>query len=648
MPVTIAVPKESAREEARVALVPEFTDRLIHQHGVKISIEAGCGRGAGFYDPDYGDVAVHENFANTVKTADIVLKVNPPSIEEASMLPVGSVLITLIPAFQYADVIRVLLKRRVTTLAMDLLPRITRAQPMDVLSSQATVAGYKAALLAAEYSPRLFPMLTTAAGTIRPSRVIVLGAGVAGLQAIATCRRLGAQVEAYDIRNAAREQIESLGARMIDTGVVAENANGTARGLNKEEKQKQHDVLAERMSHAHVVICAAAIPGRRAPRIVTEDMVEGMLPDTIVVDMASETGGNCELSKPGEMYLYGDTMIIGPINLPSRGAVHASEMYSRNLFNMLKLVISDANLNLNWEDEIVARCLLTHQGNLHHAATATLMDLPCAPPIADASEQSAESIDQAAGWIPEPEDPDVTHSSQEPNVDGAPADLSVSDAEVSTETQGSDATSEPDADQELPKDDLTRIEGVGPALQSKLNEFGYYRFADLAVLNADAVETLDRQLELDGHIEARGLGWSGNATTADQNMIGFNALYLFLLAGVAGYVLIARVPSILHLPLMSGSNFIHGIVLIGAMLVLGHADGTLQTVIGFLAVVAAAANAVGGYVVTDRMLAMFEAAQAKQTRPAEASDESDAEVSDSSQNSDNHGESDDATEKSDS
>ncbi|MBX2838744.1 MAG: NAD(P)(+) transhydrogenase (Re/Si-specific) subunit alpha [Gammaproteobacteria bacterium] len=509
MPLTIAVPKETAREEMRVALVPEVVDRLINQHRVQVNIEDGCGRGAGFYNPDYGDVIVGKDYGETVADADIVLKVNPPSVEEAEQLPLGSVLITQIPAFQYADVIRVLLQRRITTIAMHLLPRITRAQSMDVLSSQATVAGYKAALLAAEYSPRLFPMLTTAAGTIRPSRVIVLGAGVAGLQAIATCRRLGAQVEAYDIRQAAREQIESLGARMIDTGVLAENPNGTARGLNKEEKQKQHDVLAERMSHAHAVICAAAIPGRRAPRIVTEDMVQGMMPDTVLVDMAAETGGNCELTKPGEIYIYGDTILIGPINLPSRGAVHASEMYARNLFNMLKLVINDGALRLNWADEIVARCLLTHQGNVHHAATAKLMDLPCAPPIVDELEQSEESSDQAAGWIPESEEEhETTDRSDDSFEDVASATAAVTQEQAIPEVPASEnedsATDEP-----IDRDDFTVIDGIGPALQSKLYEFGYFQYNDLASLDTDAIETLDGQLELDGHIERD--DWVGQA-----------------------------------------------------------------------------------------------------------------------------------------
>ncbi|MCL4158987.1 UNVERIFIED_CONTAM: hypothetical protein GTU68_037183, partial [Idotea baltica] len=329
----LAVPRESEEEEKRVALDPVTVARLQNQHNVDVIIQSDCGHGAGFYDDDYEDAKVAKSFDDCVKDAVVIVKVKPPTLEEAEHLPRGCVLLSQITPYLHLDLIDVLLRREITTFAMDHMPRITRAQPMDVLSSQATVAGYKAALLAAELSPRLFPMMTTAAGTIRPSRVIVIGAGVAGLQAIATARRLGARVEAYDIRSAAREQIESLGATMIDTGVVGEGSGGRARALNKEEKQIQHDVLADRMSQAHVVICAAAIPGRRAPIIVTEDMVEGMLPDTILVDMAAETGGNCELTRPGETYMHGDTIIVGAVNLPSSGAVHASEMYSRNLYN---------------------------------------------------------------------------------------------------------------------------------------------------------------------------------------------------------------------------------------------------------------------------------------------------------------------------
>jgi len=406
MSLIIAVPKEQAEHEERVALDPATVKRLSERHGVAVQIQSGCGRGAGFYDLDYENVQVFNSFSQTISNADVIVKVNPPTADEVSMFPLGSTLITQIPGFQNDVAIRGLMARNVTTIAMDLLPRITRAQPMDVLSSQATVAGYKAALIAAELSPRMFPMLSTAAGTIRPSRVIVIGAGVAGLQAIATARRLGAQVEAYDIRTAAREQIESLGARMIETGVIAEGTGGYARGLNREERQQQHDVLAERLSHAHAVICAAAIPGRKAPLIVTKDMVEGMMPDTVIVDIPAESGGNCELTKPGKTYTHGHTIIVGPSNLPSSGAVHASELYSRNLYNMLKLLIVDGEVHLDWNDQVVSSCILTHQGGLYHEPTAALLEIDvvargAGDASAPASTGAGAAPDQTAGWIEE-------------------------------------------------------------------------------------------------------------------------------------------------------------------------------------------------------------------------------------------------------
>ncbi len=512
MSLNIAVPRESVEGERRVALDPTMLERLLASHNVSVIIETQCGRGAGFYDDDYADVTIATDFNQLVSNAGLVLKVNSPTFAEARDLPIGCVLISQINAFLHLDVIEVLRERQITTLAMDQVPRITRAQPMDVLSSQATVTGYKAALLAAELSPRLFPMLTTAAGTIRPSRVIVIGAGVAGLQAIATARRLGAQVEAYDIRRAAREQIESLGARMIDTGVEAEGPGGYARALNKEEKQKQHDVLAERLSQAHAVICTAAIPGRRAPQIITLDMVEGMMPDTVIVDAAAETGGNCELTRPGEHYMHGDVLIAGPINLPSSGAVHASEMYARNIFSMLNLLLQDGQLHLNWEDEIISACLLTHQGEIYHAATAELLGLECAAPLSKSQLRSDSSPDHAAGWISEDETkPD---SIDQTELASGVVDVAM-EVDAGQEFLQSKTNPLPDVDSaiisespssalstedEPPRQDLTLIEGIGPALQNRLYAYGVTRFAHLAALDAEAVHNLEIQLELDGEI----------------------------------------------------------------------------------------------------------------------------------------------------
>jgi len=451
----LALPRESVEIEKRVALDPATVARLSDQHHIEVVIQSRCGDGAGFYDDDYEEAQVAKTFAHCVENAVVVVKVKPPTVEEAEHLPIGSVLLSQITPYLHLDIIDVLRRRQITTFALDLMPRITRAQPMDVLSSQATVAGYKAALLAAELSPRLFPMLTTAAGTIRPSRVIVIGAGVAGLQAIATARRLGARVEAYDIRRAAREQIESLGATMIDTGVEAEGSGGRARALNREEKQTQHDVLADRMSQAHAVICAAAIPGRRAPQIITEDMIEGMMPDTVIVDMAAETGGNCELTRPGESYLHGDTLIVGPLNLPSSGAVHASEMFSRNVDNLLKLMLDErGQLHLDWGDEILSTCLLTHNGNVHHQATADLMNIDCAAPITEQRERSEEQPDQASGWLEEGTEPEFEDTLAETLVE--PVDATLSE------------TGDSDMDEDEERDDLMTIDGIGPALQNRL------------------------------------------------------------------------------------------------------------------------------------------------------------------------------------
>lgn len=528
MALNLALPLESAEGERRVALDPSVVARLRKNYNVNVVIQANCGHAAGFYDDDYEDVPVVGSFSECVANAVLVVKVRPPTIDEANLLPIGSVLVSLITPYLHLDVIDILRTRKITTLAMDLMPRITRAQSMDALSSQATVAGYKAALLAAELSPRLFPMLTTAAGTIRPSRVIVIGAGVAGLQAIATARRLGAQVEAYDIRSAAREQIESLGASMIDTGVDAEGPGGRARALNAEEKQKQHDVLADHMSRAHAVICAAAIPGRRAPLIITEDMVEGMMPDTVIVDMAAETGGNCELSKPGESYWHGDTLIVGPVNLPSSGAVHATEMYALNVYNLLKLLLDErGQLHLDWSDEIISSCLLTLDGNVYHKHTADLMNIEVAPPISGNLQRSDESPDQTSGWIEEESivdaDSDTTPNSdnkvlsdavdttaavygsesvggsqsavQDSSPSAASEDAQPQSAKADVDAKTDEGSGDSDSHDDEPRDDLMAIKGIGPALQNRLYAFQIRTYADLANLDAQGIEKLERQLD---------------------------------------------------------------------------------------------------------------------------------------------------------
>ncbi|ASJ70409.1 hypothetical protein [Granulosicoccus antarcticus] len=562
MSLIIALPRERRSGERRVALDPSRVERL-QQSGQQVRIEAQCGHLASFYDESYQDVTVMGSFADVVREADIVVKVVCPTLDEIALLQPHTVLVCIMSAFQHLEEVEALRERQITVLGMDHLPRTTRAQPMDALSSQATVAGYKAALLAAELSPRLFPMLTTAAGTIRPSRVLVIGAGVAGLQAIATSRRLGAQVEAYDIRKAAKEQIESLGARMIDTGVEVEGAGGVARALRKDEKQLQHDVLAEHLARAHVVICAAALPGRRAPRIITKDMVNGMLPESVIVDMAASSGGNCELTRIGEHYYYNDTLIAGPLNLPSHGAVHASEMYARNVHNMLQLIIVDNEVVLNPEDEIIARCVLMHAGSINHPNIASLLKTE-AVPFGHAAPAPAELPDQNSGWLREEADTNDSPVADAEQATGG-SDESVTDRTAGAEQDmGDDATSPGaaqsidqvdtlatlelsdsaideqdlrdlaalegvDADEivrlaatskpagvtvaveeaELPCDELILIDGVGPALQQRLYAFGYRLWQDLAELDDDALEKLTVRLELSD--EVREQDWRGQA-----------------------------------------------------------------------------------------------------------------------------------------
>ena len=375
MTLKVAVLHECAPGERRVALVPSVAARL-GDLGCTITMQQGAGVQAGFPDEDYGAVERVETSAEALAGADIVLKVLPPTPAEVAELSPSAVCISHLQAHQNAQLVTQLAECGASALAMELIPRITRAQAMDALSSQATVTGYKAALLAAELSPRLFPMLTTAAGTIRPSRVVVIGAGVAGLQAIATTRRLGAQVEAYDIRPAAKEQVESLGAKLIDTGVNAEGKGGYARELTEEERQRQADALAKHLSKAHAVISTAAIPGRPAPKIITTAMVEQMLPGAVIIDLAAETGGNCELTEPGKTIHYHDKTIYGPLNLASSAATHASEMYAKNLLSLLSLLIVDGELKLDLNDEVVAGCLLTHGGAVIHPGVRQQLGLP--------------------------------------------------------------------------------------------------------------------------------------------------------------------------------------------------------------------------------------------------------------------------------
>ena len=373
MAITAAVPKETREGEKRVALIPAVAKKLTSR-GIEIKVQKGAGAGSRIPDESYEDVTIARDARSTYSKADVVLKVQPPTVKEAEQLPEGSVYLGFLQAHNNLDVIQVLKKRRITAFSVELIPRISRAQAMDALSSQAAVAGYKAGLIAANMLGRFLPMLTTAAGTIRPATVLVIGAGVAGLQAIATAKRLGAQVEGYDVRAAAKEQVESLGARFVDTGVSAEGAGGYARELSDEEKQKQQDVLAQHIAKADAVITTAAIPGRASPRIISAAMVEAMKAGSVIIDLAAEGGGNCELTKPAETVEHGNTLIYGPVNVPSMMAEHASEMYAKNLQNFLELIVKEGELSLDWEDQVLAESVVTHDGEIRHQPTNALIE----------------------------------------------------------------------------------------------------------------------------------------------------------------------------------------------------------------------------------------------------------------------------------
>ncbi len=369
MPVRVAVPKEIISGERRVALDPGVAERFT-KLGAEVLVQKGAGKSAHFKDEAYdGKARLVDDAQSLYADADVIFKVQPPTLDELDLVRDETVIVGFLQPHRHSDMVKKLCDRKITSFAMELVPRISRAQSMDALSSQASIAGYKAALMAAELASFFFPMLTTAAGTIRPAKVVVVGAGVAGLQAIATCKRLGAQVEAYDIRAAAKEQVESLGARLIDTGVSAEGEGGYARELTEEEKRKQAEVLAKHIAAASAVITTASIPGREAPRIITREMVEAMKPGAVIVDLAAESGGNCEVTQPGETIEYSDVIVHGPVNVPSLIPVHATEMYAKNLYNFLSPMIKDGQLALNWDDEVIRESVLTHAGEIKHEPT---------------------------------------------------------------------------------------------------------------------------------------------------------------------------------------------------------------------------------------------------------------------------------------
>jgi NAD(P) transhydrogenase subunit alpha len=364
MSVSVSILRETAPNEKRIALVPESVKKLTDK-GFTIYIEKGAGENARYPDSSYREsgAEVLESVKEILSRSQIILKVQPPTPEEIDAISPGSFVIGFLQHYKYPERVKMMAERNINAFAMELIPRISRAQSIDALSSQAAVAGYKAAIIAANLSSRFFPMLTTAAGTIRPSKVLVIGAGVAGLQAIATSRRLGAVVEAFDVRKAAKEEIESLGARFLEAPVIAEGTGGYARELTQEEKDMQHKFMADNIGKADVVITTAQVPGKKAPIIITRDMVEKMKPSSIIVDIAAENGGNCELTKPDETVEYKGVLIYGPLNLPSTLPMHASEMYSKNLVNFLNLLSKDGKtLDVDFSDEILQKSCVTFKG----------------------------------------------------------------------------------------------------------------------------------------------------------------------------------------------------------------------------------------------------------------------------------------------
>ena len=367
MPLTVGVLKETLQSETRVALTPEITGKL-QGLGVAIVMEHGAGLGSQLLDSDYEGVEF-TNAKGVLAKSDLLFTVQPASEKAVNKLHSGSVVVGLMYGHSNPGLVKALKNNKHTGFAMELIPRISRAQSMDVLSSQAAPAGYLAALIAATTLDKFFPMLTTAAGTIRPALVLVIGAGVAGLQAIATAKRLGAIVTGYDVRSATKEQIESLGAKFVETGVSAEGEGGYARELTDEEKEQQQAALDKEIARSDVVITTAAIPGRPAPRIISAAAVAMMKPGAVIIDLAAETGGNCELTKPGETIIENYVKIVGPINLPASLGRHASEMYARNLFNFIKPAIEDGELNIDWEDEVFAQSALARDGEIKHEPT---------------------------------------------------------------------------------------------------------------------------------------------------------------------------------------------------------------------------------------------------------------------------------------
>jgi len=365
--VIVGVLKETRPNERRVALVPAVADKLI-KLGAEIQLEAGAGAAVKLADAAYKNVKIVNGAKEVVANADIVLAVQPPSLEIVQAMKSGAILISFIYAHKEVELTKLLRDRKITCFAMELVPRITRAQAMDALSSQAALAGYYAVLLGATHLARMVPMMTTAVGSLRPQKTLVMGLGVAGLQALATARRLGAMTEGYDVRPETKEQAESLGAKFVDTGVDARGAGGYARELTPEEKEKVAAVVTKHIQQADLIVTTAAIPGKASPKLISKAQVDGMKAGAVIIDLAAEGGGNCEYTVPGEVTQVGQVTVVGPLNVPSMLGEHASELYAKNQFNLIELFVKDKAINLDWSDEVLAKTALTHDGEIKNEA----------------------------------------------------------------------------------------------------------------------------------------------------------------------------------------------------------------------------------------------------------------------------------------
>ena len=365
----VVVAKEIKNNERRVSLVPTNVSKLVNA-SIEVFVEKGAGEGAFFSDADYEKVGatIVSDAESLWKKGDIILKVGTlekrVQMHEVDMISEGSVVIGFLNPFGNPQLLKQLAERRITAFSMEMIPRTTRAQSMDAISSQASVSGYKASLLAANKLGQLFPMMTTAAGTMIPARVLVIGAGVAGLQAIATARRLGAVVEGFDIRPSSKEEVESLGATFIEIKFEekTQDAEGYAKEVSEDAKRREHEILLQHLKQSDVVITTALVPGKKAPLLITEDMVKDMKKGSIIVDIAAEQGGNCALTQAGKEVIHNGVTIIGADNLPSTIPVHASQMYSKNIFSLLQHITKDGKLNLDFDDDIINKSCVTHDG----------------------------------------------------------------------------------------------------------------------------------------------------------------------------------------------------------------------------------------------------------------------------------------------